>query len=373
MNGTHPTVRVDVAAGAASYPVLVGRGLRRDVAALLRTWAPGFRYAVVSDTRVAPLYAQEIVEACRAEGLRADLFTFPAGEHHKTREEWSLLTDRLLDAGVGRDGVVVAVGGGVVGDLAGFVAATYLRGIPVVQVPTSLVAMVDASVGGKTGVDTGTGKNLVGAFHPPRLVLVDPEVVATLPEEERIQGLAEALKHGAIVDPAYLESLVSGAPALREGEPGAVQAAVVRSIQIKADVVSRDEREGGVRQILNFGHTFGHALETASGYAIGHGSAVAAGMVMEARLGERLGVTEEGVSSALLEAAAAFGLGGVRPPPGGADAVSRLLASDKKAREGRVRFVLLRRLGEVHSASGWSHAAPREAVEEVLQEALLGG
>ena len=178
--GRHQVSRIDVASVAGTYPVLIGRGLLRHLPSLLSEFAPAFRYVVVSDAHVAALYGEGLVERCRRAGLRADLFTFPRGEASKTRKHWSILTDQLLEVGVGRDAVVVAAGGGVTGDLAGFVAATYLRGIPVVQVPTSLVAMIDASVGGKTGVDVRAGKNLVGSFHPPEVVIADPDATTTL-------------------------------------------------------------------------------------------------------------------------------------------------------------------------------------------------
>jgi len=364
-SGTEVWVR---SAGGA-YPVMVHPGLRRRLPELLRRHAPGHRYALISDSNVAPLYGIEALEACRETGLRADLFTFPAGEAQKTRAEWSSLTDCLLEAGVGRDGVVVAVGGGVTGDLAGFVAATYLRGIPVVQVPTSVVAMVDASVGGKTGLDVPAGKNLVGAFHPPKLVLIDPETVGTLLRQERAEGLAEALKHGAIVDRGYFTELEARSQALLSGDAGATYAAVVRSVEIKTDIVSADEREGGLRQILNFGHTLGHALEAAASYRIGHGTAVSAGMVLEARLGERIGITEGGTARRIEASLAGFGLGRSTLAQSEVETALRYLSADKKSREGGTRFVLLARLGEVSEGEGWSHRVPLKVVEEVLRGA----
>jgi 3-dehydroquinate synthase len=214
--------------------------------------------------------------------------TFPAGEWNKTRETWSALTDQLLAAGIGRDGAVVAVGGGVVGDVAGFVAATVLRGIPYVQVPTTLLAMIDSSIGGKTGVDTVHGKNLVGAFHQPRAVIADVNTLTTLPPVHRSAGMAEALKHGFIADAIYLESLVRDRDRILDAEPGALLETVRRSVEIKAAVVADDERELGRRAILNFGHTVGHAIETVCGYEILHGEAVAMGMIVEAELGKHL-------------------------------------------------------------------------------------
>ncbi|GMV08101.1 MAG: 3-dehydroquinate synthase [Gemmatimonadota bacterium] len=353
--------------------MLVEPGIRRRLPELLRRHAPAFRYAVISDDNVAPLYGEEVVAGCRVAGLDATLFTFPAGEAHKTRKQWSILTDALLARGMGRDCAVVAVGGGVTGDLAGFVAATLHRGIPVVQVPTSLVAMIDASVGGKTGVDVKSGKNLVGAFHPPRAVVADPETASTLPRRERAQGLAEAVKHGAIADALYLESLEADADALLDGEVGAVQAAVARSVALKARVVGEDEREAGLREILNFGHTYGHALEAASGFDLGHGSAVALGMLLEARLGERIGITESGTEARIRAALDRLGLARVALPTRDAAAVLGFLGADKKVRAGVPRFVLLRRAGEVARGEGWTHAVDAEVVEQVLSTALAGG
>lgn len=366
-----PPEAVQVAAGAGGYEVLVGAGLLGCLPELLADRVPAHRYAVISDETVAALYGAGAVQACSAAGLDATLFTFPAGEASKTRKRWSILTDALLEAGFGRDAAVVAVGGGVTGDLAGFVAATYLRGVPVVQVPTSLVAMIDASVGGKTGVDVAAGKNLVGAFHAPALVVADPETVRTLPGPERAGGFVEALKHGAVLDAGYLADLVDEAPALLAADVGALQGAVLRSVRIKADVVTRDEREGGLRQVLNFGHTVGHGLEAASGYGLGHGRAVGVGMEVEAELGERLGATRAGTRDALAAALDAFGvrgLGGAPTPP--VDAVLSFLGADKKARRGRPRYVLLERPGCVHAEGGWSHEVPAELVADTVAEVL---
>jgi 3-dehydroquinate synthase len=272
----------------------------------------------------------------------------------------------MLEGGFGRDTCVVAVGGGVTTDLAGFVAATYLRGVPVVQVPTSYLAMIDASVGGKTGVDVSAGKNLVGAFHAPHAVVADTEVLRTLPRAERAQGLVEAFKHGAILDADYFGHLESFMTDLLEAQPDAASDAVLRSVELKASVVGEDEREGGYRQILNFGHTLGHALEAASRYALGHGSAVALGMVLEAEVGERLGVTEQGTRARLASV-----LDALVEPARGLDLAAAVpfLRADKKVRAGRSRVVLLRRIGEVDPGDGWSH----EVGESVLVDVLTTG
>jgi 3-dehydroquinate synthase len=263
---------------------------------------------------------------------------------------------------------VVAVGGGVTGDLAGFVAATFMRGVPLVQVPTSMVAMIDSSVGGKTGVDVPEGKNLVGVFHSPRLVVVDPEVATTLSPEERAQGLAEAIKHGAILDPVYLADLEGDIPAVMAGEVGAIGRVVVRSIEIKAEVVSKDERESGLRKILNFGHTIGHAIESTAGYSLPHGTCIALGMILEARVGEALGVTKEGTSRRLARLVDLLDL--PTRVPTGLD-VERILAftrTDKKGRGGTPRYVLLTHPGQVAQGEDWAREVPEEVVRSVLSD-----
>jgi 3-dehydroquinate synthase len=359
-------VRVRLTDGG-EYPVLIGAGVVASLPERLRAHAPAHRYALLADAQVAALHGAKVQRLLESLGGECPLLTFPAGESEKNRDRWAELTDGLLAEGLGRDSCIVALGGGVTGDLAGFVAATFLRGVPVVQIPTSIVAMVDSSVGGKTGVDLPVGKNLVGAFHPPRLVLVDPELALTLPRAERSQGLAEAVKHGAIVDFPYLERLEAEAPQLLAGEVEATTRAVLRSIEIKAGVVSQDEREGGIRQILNFGHTLGHALEQASGYSIPHGSAVARGMVLEARLGESLGVTAPGVADRLARALRAVDLPTEGPLPASPAAIVALTRADKKARGGVVRYVLLDQIGRVDPGQGWSHPVPEAPVLELLE------
>jgi 3-dehydroquinate synthase len=352
--------------GRDDYPVMVGAGLLDELPRLVQEHAPAHRYALIADATVAGLYGRRVRDALVQAGVTCDLFTFPAGESSKTRASWSELSDGLLAAGVGRDGAVLALGGGVTGDLAGFVAATYLRGVPVIQLPTSLVAMVDSAVGGKTGVDVPAGKNLVGAFHPPRLVVVDPRTIATLPREERAQGLVEAVKHGAIVDADYLDRLERDLPALLDGEEGPTGAAVLRSVEIKAGVVSEDEREAGLREVLNFGHTIGHALEAHAEYRLPHGTSVGTGMVLEARIGEALGVTAPGTAARLAQIVVRLGLS--FPPLSAQDARAALayVRSDKKARRGRARYVLLERLGRVARADQWSREVPDDVVEGVL-------
>jgi len=352
----------------AGYDVVVEAGLLGRLGALVVRAAPAARYAVLADERVAELYGGTVCSALAAAGARADLVPFAAGEARKTVATWAELVDALVRLGVGRDGCVVALGGGVAGDVAGFVAATYLRGIPLVQVPTTLLAMVDASVGGKTGVDTAAGKNLVGAFHQPRLVVADPEVLASLPEAELRAGLAEAVKHGAIADAAYLDGIARDADRLLGRDAGALAALVARSVEIKAEVVAADPWEAGRRASLNFGHTVGHALEALSGYTLPHGHAVAIGMVAEALIGESAGVTEPGTAARLQGVLDRLGL----PTgwPAGMDPAAVLAQSgrDKKVRAGRIRYAMIARVGVAArtGAGEWTVEVPDQVAAEAL-------
>ena len=360
------TIKIDIGAPGESYPALIGAGLLEQLPVILDEYAPAYRYAVISDDRVGSLYSRAVLERCRSSGKKAELYSFPAGEVSKTRKNWSKLTDGLLDARYGRDTCIIAVGGGVTGDLAGFVAATFLRGVPLVQVPTTYLAMIDAAIGGKVGVDTRAGKNLVGAFHPPKCVIADPNVLATLPDDERSAGLVEAFKHGAILDAEYYDDLRADMDLLLSADPEAAKVAVAGSIRLKGEVVTQDELENGYRQILNIGHTLGHALEAASGYSLSHGAAVAAGIVMEAELGERLEVTESGTSKALSAGLEGLGLGLETIPQLDPEVVMSFLSSDKKTRLGCSRYVLLRRIGEVEDAEGWSREVPELLVREII-------
>jgi 3-dehydroquinate synthase len=276
----------------------------------------------------------------------------------------------MLAKGYGRDAAIVALGGGVVGDLAGFVAATFMRGIPVIQVPTTLLAMIDASIGGKTAVDTPAGKNLVGAFHAPAAVLIDPQVLATLPLRQLRAGFAEAVKHGVIADEPYLNDVASGAPRLlsADGPKGdSMIPLIVRSVEIKADIVSRDEREEGLRQVLNFGHTIGHAVELVSGYSLLHGEAVAIGMALESGLAETIGLARTGTAATVLSALQSAGLPTALPPGLDGDAVIEAMRSDKKGRSGRMRFALPLRIGAMAGGdTGWTVSVSDDQLREVL-------
>lgn len=361
-------IAVSTTAGpGACYEIVIGVGVWGGVPRLVANACSAYRYAVIADSTVAELFGTRLLRALHAAGLTADVFVFPAGEARKTRETWAAVTDAMLEAGVGRDAAVIALGGGVVGDLAGFVAATYMRGLPLVQLPTTLLAMIDASVGGKAGVNAAAGKNLIGAFWPPRAVVIDPMALATLPVRELRAGLAEAVKHGAIADAAYFATIGERSERLLAGEPEAVVELVVRSVEIKGEVVGRDEREAGLRRTLNFGHTIAHALEAASGYTLPHGEAVAIGMVVEARLGERHGVTEPGTAEALRRVLTSLGLPAAVPPTLRPESILAHTGADKKSRGGRAEYSLLRRIGEADDAGGrWSRAVPEPLVAGAL-------
>jgi len=367
------TLRIDVPGREPSaYDVRVQRGGFDDLATLCIRDAPAHRYAVIADSRVAALYGEGALSAFERAGGAAELFAFPAGEWNKTREEWARLSDEMLAAGFGRDAAVVALGGGVTGDLAGFVAATYMRGLPFVQVPTTLLAMLDSSVGGKTGVDTHEAKNPIGAFHQPRLVLIDPDLLATLPAFQLASGLAEAVKAAAIADAALFGWLEEHAEALRVPDLDLLTQLIERAVAIKAGIVEEDPNETGRRETLNFGHTVGHALEALGAYAVLHGEAVAAGMRIETRIGELLGLTEEGTADRLRALLERCGLDRPVEEEHAVEALLDAARSDKKVRRGMMRCVLLSRIGQVALAAhgSFSHEIPRDRAPELLRSAL---
>jgi 3-dehydroquinate synthase len=347
---------LSVALAERSYPIYIGSGLL-DRADLVLPLLARKKVAVVTNTTVAPLFMERLAGALARGGVEVVRIVVADGEEHKDWSTLNTIFDALLEQHCGRDCTLIALGGGVIGDLAGFAAATYQRGVQYIQVPTTLLAQVDSSVGGKTAINHPLGKNMIGAFHQPRLVLADLETLKTLPERELRAGLAEVIKHGLIRDAAFFGWLEENIERLLARDPEALGHAVLRSVAIKAEIVGRDERENGLRQLLNFGHTFGHAIETGLGYGTWlHGEAVAAGMVMAADLSHQLGLLSEADSGrirTLLERAglpvAATGVGSRR--------MQQLMSVDKKARAGRVRFVVLERLGAAALRADVSPAA----------------
>ena len=335
------------AGGARPYPILIGTGLLGDAAALL---APlrGRHALIVSDANVASLHAARVRAALRSrDGIVVGECVLPAGEASKRLVQFERVLQSLAALGATRDACVYALGGGVVGDLAGFAAACWMRGVDCVQLPTTLLAMVDSSVGGKTGLDLDAGKNLIGAFHPPVAVLADTDALRTLPVRELRAGLAEVVKYGAIRDAAFLDWLEANVGALLAGGGDALSEAIARSCAHKASIVERDPYEHGERALLNFGHTFGHAIEAEQAYAgLNHGEAVAVGMVLAARLSARLGMAEVVDADRLTALLARFGLPVAIPPGIDPDALLARMRLDKKATAGGLRFVLWRGPGQ---------------------------
>ncbi|WP_405232792.1 3-dehydroquinate synthase [Lentisalinibacter salinarum] len=341
--------------GARSYPIVVGQGLLDDpgvLAARLR----GPDAVVVTNDVVSPLYLDA---ARRALGDRlAAVHVLPDGEAHKDLGQVASIIDTMVDAGANRDTTVVALGGGVVGDMAGFAAACYQRGVDFIQVPTTLLAQVDSSVGGKTGVNHPRGKNLIGAFHQPTFVLIDLTTLDTLPDRELAAGLAEVIKYGLLGDATFFGWLEDNMAALRRRDKRALQQAVRRCCEMKAAIVAADEREAGQRALLNLGHTFGHAIESVTGYGEWlHGEAVAAGMAMAARASGLAGADLDRIGDLI----AAAGLP-VAPPPVGAARLREAMQLDKKVQAGRLRLVLLRRIGEAYVTADFSGQALVEAL-----------
>ena len=350
MSGSLQVVEVG---GAAPYRISIGPGLLKD-SALLAAPLRGRHVLIVSDANVAPLYLHRVEAALRAAspGLRIGRQVIAAGEAEKTLANFGTVIEALAALGATRDATVIALGGGVIGDMAGFAAACWMRGIDCVQLPTTLLAMVDSSVGGKTAVDIPQGKNLVGAFHPPRAVIADTGALRTLPPRELRAGLAEVVKYGALGDPLFFEWLERERAPLLAGDDRALAEAIARSCGHKAAIVERDPLERGERALLNLGHTFGHAIEAEQGYAgadrdaLNHGEAVAVGMVLAARLSAMLGMAPESDTERLRSLLRAYGLP-VDVPPGLAPAeLLGRMRLDKKNLAGRLRLVLWRGIGK---------------------------
>lgn len=353
---------IAVALTDRTYSIHIGTGLLGRLAEFVAPLAPT-SVLIVTNEVVGPLYADTALAAVAAVA-RTAVVQLPDGEHTKRWDSVARILDALVEHGADRRSVVVALGGGVIGDLAGFAASIYMRGIRVVQVPTTLLAQVDSSVGGKTGINHPSGKNLIGTFHQPNVVVSDTDVLQTLPSRELAAGLAEILKHGLLADAAYFEAVVDDLPALRAREAAALARAIGRSCEIKAGVVGRDERESGERALLNLGHTFGHAIEALTGYTQWlHGEAVGCGMVLAADLSRRLGLIADRDLRSVEHAVALAGL-----PPRieglAADDALRSMRGDKKAEAGAVRYIVLERIGR---------ATQRAVPEPLVRETLLAG
>lgn len=336
---------LQVGLGERSYPIFIQQDCLGFLAKDLYEKKIGHKFGVVSDARVAELYGAVFMDSLRKAGINAELFTFPAGEKSKTLQTVATLASQLAQAGFDRHDALIAFGGGVTGDIAGFLASAYMRGIPFVQVPTTLLAQVDSSVGGKTGVDIPEGKNLVGAFYQPKAVYIDIGLLKTLPEEELLGGLAEVIKHGIIRDKDFFEFLQENRQSILNLDQKMIEKTVYKCCQIKAEVVSEDEREGGIRQILNYGHTIGHAVETASDFSLIHGLAVSIGMVAASRLAVANNILSEDESDKIYNILSAYKMPVEVPVDLDRKRIKRYIMNDKKAVSGQVFYVFPTAIG----------------------------
>ncbi|HBD10961.1 MAG TPA: 3-dehydroquinate synthase [Porticoccaceae bacterium] len=346
-----------VALGARSYPIIIGRGLLSDNATFAPYLGEGGVLVVTNDT-VAPLYLSRVVATIGAQDCQQ--LVLPDGEEYKTLDTLNRVFDSLLEARRTRDVTLVALGGGVIGDLTGFAAACYQRGVDFIQVPTTLLAQVDSSVGGKTAVNHRLGKNMIGAFHQPKAVFIDTDTLASLPDRQFVAGIAEVIKYGLIADTAFFEWLEANIQALLARDHECLVHAIETSCRLKAKVVSDDERESGIRAILNLGHTFGHAIETHQGYKSWlHGEAIAAGMVLAARVSAAVGWLSAGDVERITALITAAGLPVAPPGDIGIEDFLELMAVDKKARGGRIHLVLLKEIGNPVVTADYDQAALR--------------
>ncbi len=362
MAGSEKTMQtLNVGLAERSYPIHIGSGLLGRFELLL-PHIPRKRAVIVSNTTVAPLYQQQLAEGLESNGVQVQSITLPDGEQYKNSESLNTIYDALLSARCERSTPLIALGGGVIGDITGYAAATYLRGVPFIQIPTTLLSQVDSSVGGKTGINHPLGKNMIGAFYQPRVVLADTSTLDTLPDKELRAGIAEVIKYGLIRDLPFLGWLETNIEKLLSRDTAALQYAIARSCQNKADVVGADERESGERALLNLGHTFGHAIENGMGYGVWlHGEGVAAGTIMAADLSQRLGWLGAEEVSRVRKLFERAGLP-VSAPKLGAEKYLQLMGLDKKVADGKIRFVLLKSLG---------HAVMTGEVPQALLEQTL--
>ena len=362
------TVKLTPAANERSYPIHIGAGILHQ-AELILPHLPQKRVAIVTNTTVAPLYLARLQGGLEGQGVASFPIILPDGEEHKNWHTLNLIHDGLLSSRCERNTTVIALGGGVVGDLAGFAAATYLRGVPFIQVPTTLLAQVDSSVGGKTGINHPLGKNMVGAFYQPRLVLADSATLKTLPERELRAGIAEIIKYGLIRDHVFFEWLEVNMDKLLMRDYDVMNEAIRRSCQNKAEVVADDEHEGGVRALLNLGHTFAHAIENGMGYGVWlHGEAVAAGTLLAAELSHRMQMIGVDAVERIRKIYVQAGLPVVAPSLG-VDRYLDLMGLDKKVEGGRMRFILLNRVGEAVIHAEVPGPALRETLLECINDA----
>jgi 3-dehydroquinate synthase len=356
---------VNVGLGDRSYDIEIGTSLEKT-GERLTGLGFGRKMALVTNPTVKKLYGRRVVDSLKSAGFMVMSIEVPDGEQFKNLDWANAIYTALLTNFFDRTSALVALGGGVIGDLTGFAAATFMRGVPFAQVPTTLLAMVDSSVGGKTGVNHPMGKNMIGAFHQPKKVVMDLGVLASLPKEEFLSGMAEVIKYGVIRDAAFFEYLDRNREKILALDPDALEYIIRRSCEIKAEVVSRDEREGGLRAVLNYGHTVGHAIETAEHYTMRHGHAVAIGMVYASRLAHKTGLCDASVPRSVEGLIKSYGL------PTDLSVLSRrpaarelmgIMQGDKKAESGKVKFVLPKKIGEVVLTTDWDERHLQELIE----------
>lgn len=338
---------VRVGLGERSYPIIIAQGMLDAVGRELKKLNIAKRFGVISDGHVADLYGRRFMDSLAENKIPAELIPFPRGEQSKNLQTVGMLASGLAQRGFDRKDGLIALGGGVTGDITGFLASVYMRGIPFVQIPTTLLAQVDSSVGGKTGVDIPEGKNLVGTFYQPKAVYIDTGVLQTLPDIELLGGLAEVIKYGVIADADFFRFLQHHREEILALEPDIIIETIARCCEIKARVVEQDEREGGLRRILNYGHTIGHAIEAASRYTLIHGLAVAMGMCTAAQLAVRLGHLQQDDADAIIELIRDFGMETSVPDAMNRQEIKKYFKTDKKTIGGRVFYVLPRKIGEV--------------------------
>jgi len=336
-----------VGLGDRSYPIIIDNNCLGRIGEDLAIRKIGNKYCIIADETVAGLYGKTVMNSLAEHGIAVDLVTFPAGEKSKNLSTFSTLTRSLAQKKIDRKDAVIALGGGVTGDLAGFVAASYMRGIPFIQIPTTLLSQVDSSVGGKTGVDIPEGKNLVGAFYQPKIVYIDPNVLATLDKDEILGGMAEVIKYGVIRDKEFFMFLSAEKDKILALDNDTVKEVIYTCCSIKADVVAEDEHESNIRRILNYGHTIGHAVEAESNFTLIHGKAVAIGMVAAARIAEMKGVLSKDTSALIEKVLCDYGLPTEVPDSFDRGAIKTFILSDKKVVSGRVSYILPKNIGTV--------------------------
>ena len=356
-----------------SYPVIIESGLLKRLPRLLANQFPASRYVVMCGTTTKKLFGEKISSHLRTSGMKTLLLSVPDGEHSKTQKYKTFLEEAMLQAGCDRNTLILAVGGGVVGDLAGFVAATYMRGIRYIQIPTTLLAMVDSSVGGKTAIDTAHGKNTIGAFWQPQAVVIDPTCLKKLSLRQMKNGMIEGVKMFMTSDRASFVFAEKNLERALSGDAASLKTIIERAIRIKARVVAEDEREGSQRMILNFGHTVGHALETLSGYRLLHGEAIALGIAVEARIAYSRGILSETDLKKVLAMLRRLGTEPKTLKKWNAHSVVQHTRGDKKSVGGRAQYVLLKKIGAVQmDKKKYAHTVPEKEVISALRKAALG-